>query len=136
VAFNINKYSEITRDAFVDYGENGKLNFVYYPNRYTPNFEKELASAKDETAGSYLKAMMLPILKSWDVVEETPVTDIDGKPVLNEDGTPKMTQVPVPLTEEGVGNIPLEVMGDIVKAMAAAMKPGESTPTVSSGSLS
>ena len=128
MAFKLSDINTEVKECEIAYGEN-TLHFSYRTMAYTPNHEDAVEEAvKQNKLGTTLKAMLLPLIVSWDVVEE--ITKKNGK------GPGTIEEIPVPLTEEGLGRVPLRVLGDINRAINRDMIPGEANSTNSEGSFS
>lgn len=104
----------------VDYrGE--KLKVDYYPDRFTPAMEREARARQDneETASfgaMQIVDMLLPLLADWDLY-------LEG-------------DVKVPLTPDGMSNIPINLLLEILRQVTEDMRPGEEKSEHSrSGSL-
>jgi hypothetical protein len=67
----LSQLRDVTRPLSLDFDSGHKLNFSYYPNRYTPEHESMTAkAATDPTVGGFLKRMIMPLLASWDCEDE------------------------------------------------------------------
>lgn len=134
MAYKIN--AAAPKSGCVVFDDGGKLEFTYKPWAYTPDHEDVVAEAREGgKAGDFIKAWLLPILVTWDVVEEVVKRDKDGKAVM-EKGKPVFEDVPVPLTHEGLGKVPFEILNSIVNYISTEMMPGEASSTSSKGSFS
>ena len=131
MSFKLNEYKEIIRKGVIDFDDGQKLNFEFYPNKYTPELEEQVAIAgKQEGGGPILKKWLSSVVKSWDVVDEIEVTDKKtGKPT----GEKKL--VPIPCDAEGMNYIPLAVLGLILDTVVESVRPGEKTDSVSKSSF-
>lgn len=135
MAFNISEIDVDTKECELSYGDN-VLHFKYRMSAYTPNHEDAVEEAvKANKVGTTLKAMLLPLLSSWDVVEDVPRVNKNGAPIL-KDGAPVIDSVPVPLTAEGLSRVPIRVLSDINRAIMDDVTPGEASSTSSEGSFS
>jgi len=133
--FAVNKYVEETRPGKLDFPDGSTLNFKYRPNAYTPRHEKivqDIRNELDSTAGDILKASLIPLLESWDVVIRTFKAKARGEKhtLLDE-----YEDVPVPITDEGLDVIPIKVLGDIIRKIGEGVSPGEATGGDSTGSF-
>jgi hypothetical protein len=138
LAFKANKYAEETRKGSLEFEDGSILNFTFYPNRYTPRYEQLQADARndiDATAGSILTSSLLPLLVEWDVVNEEQAVDKKGKPVTDDSGVPVIIEVKVPITEEGLRDIPIEILGAIMRKIGESITPGEKKGAVSTSSF-
>lgn len=112
------------------------LNVGYYPNEFTPELEEANNRAQsDPTAGGVLKRMLVPLLAHWDLTDEYPVmVEADGKTVPATDpasGEAIVEERPVPITEEGLHNVPLKVLGMVLELIAEDLNPGKEQSTSS-----
>lgn len=140
VGFNLSKVREVTEKAVVQFPDGSKLNYTFFPNKYTPELEAQIDVAREGgKGGDTLKAWLLPLIHSWDAEYDVPEVDDEGNEIVAEvDGVegPVYKQVPVPLDDIGMNMMPMEVLGEILTTMIEAMKPGEKKSTNSKGSFS
>lgn len=139
MAFNLTQFQEETKDAFLELPNKERINFSYYPNRYTPEHEDKVAEARESgrKGGAVLKAWLIPLVSKWDIVTVEVKADGEGKPVLDSStGEPVREEVEVPITEEGLSIIPYEVLAQLLNTIIEDMSPGEPTGTASKGSFS
>jgi hypothetical protein len=141
VAFRLNRIILQSKPGKIEYPDGSVLNFRYRPMAYTPNHEDLVELANEEgKSGSTLKAMLVPLIEGWDVVNEVQKVEIvDGEKVKVVDpvtGEPVFEYIPVPIDDEGLGQVPLRVLGDIMRKITEDMTPGEASDTSSEGSLS
>jgi hypothetical protein len=101
--FSIKRIKEETRTAEFTVGDQtGSLTF--YPRRFTKSLIDLSAAAGDNI--EQLIAILVPLIASWDVVQD------DGSPYL--------------ITAEALGEFPLEVLRVMQQAIFAEYLPGES----------
>lgn len=127
--FIVNEYTEETRPGKLEFPDGSVLNFHYRPNAYTPKHEKLVQEARynvDTTAGDIFKASLLPLLESWDVVNRVKKT---------VKGVPTYEDVPVPITAEGLDEIPIQILSDLVRKIGEGVSPGEAKDEDSTGSF-
>lgn len=135
MAFNVKKVIQGAEPATVHFPDGSKLEFRYRPYAYTPNHEDAVDLARDEQkAGATLKAMLIPLIESWDVVDEVPETDDKGEPVFRN-GKQKVKEVPVPINMEGFGCVPIKALNMIMERIIDDMQSGEKKSTTSEGSF-
>lgn len=105
-----------TKALRIDYGEAGDVNVTYRPANLTETSIRQLraiqASATTidtmEEKLAALNTLLRQLVVSWD---------------LTRDG------VPIPLTEEALSEVPMDVRGDIVTAIVGDTRLGERTGT-------
>lgn len=125
MAFDLSKHSKEKRKGTVEFPDGSQLNFEFYPHYFTPRFEREAKSidVEKDGSGTVLKGWLLPLLASWDVV------------ITKEDSdTGVFLEVPVPITDEGMDEVPVKVLGMILDSITGSMSPGEETGSQSSSS--
>jgi hypothetical protein len=100
--FSIKKVKEETRSATFEVGDQtGEVSF--YPKRFTKSLLNQAAESGDNI--DQLIAILVPLIASWDVVDD------DGNPY--------------PITPESLAEFPLEVLRVIQEAIFAEYLPGE-----------
>lgn len=140
MAFSLKKLADEDRDGFITMPNGDKLNFKYKPYAYTPDHEDLVEIAREESkAGNTLKAMIIPLLAEWDVVNEIPRREEDEAgnliAVRGDDGEIIYDQVPVPITEEGIGPVPIAILNMLMSAIIDDMSVGKTKSTTSEGSF-
>lgn len=136
MSFNRNKIMAIERSGTVKFPDGSVLEFVFYPNKNTPNFSDSLEAAKENgEVKNFIVGWITRLLKSWDVVDEAPQTDSAGNPIIGPDGNPVMVEVAVPITVEAVGDMSNNVLDALFQEMMALMRVGEAKGTQSRGSF-
>src|SRR5579859_234614 len=109
-----------TAEASVDYGDAGTVNVVYRPGNITEKSLRELAVLNDSDNNDALtnihamNTVLLQTLVSWDLTN-------NGEPV--------------PLTVDGLADVPLHVRGDIIKAIFEDIRLDPTTGTPSKPAL-
>lgn len=136
MSFNRNKIMAIERDGTVKFPDGSALQFVFYPNKNTPNFSDSLEIAKENgEVKNFIVGWITRLLKSWDVVDEEMQRDPAGNIIVGPDGNPVMVEVAVPITVETVGDMPNNVLDGLFQEMMALMRVGEAKGTQSRGSF-
>lgn len=140
MGYNVTQALAEVRQSCLEFPDGQKLLFGYKPNAYTPNHDDEVAAALDTMrSGNILRAMVLPLLDSWDAEQEVPrmkkADDSDEMVPVVRHGKPVVDMVPVPLTPEGIGVIPHEILRRIHAKIIEEMTPGEANGTSSGGSF-
>lgn len=140
MSFAVNEYVEETRPGKLSFPDGSTLNFTYKPNAYTPLLEKAVMEARLDpttTGGDILKANLLPVLVTWDVVNRVKKFRDKKKtePALDGEGKQVYEDVPVPISAEGLDQIPMQILGDIVRKIGEGVTPGEATDEDSTGSF-
>ena len=98
------------------FGENS-LSLTYSRDTYTPKLERELAQLiNDRLPGNMLAAMLIKVLRTWDVVDVHP--EDKNKPEVDQ------RLVPVPLSESSLTDLlSVAALSKIVEAMAEDQRP-------------
>ena len=112
------------------------LNLKYRPNAYTPRLEEESARAQSTgKAGDMLKAMLIPLIASWDMTHEVAQVDAEGKPVT-KDGKQAIKLEVLPITMDSFDDVPLSVLSKILGAVAEDITPSKQSQPSLEGSFS
>jgi hypothetical protein len=131
VGFSVKHYRETAelREVTCEFGGAPAFKFWYAPQLYTPRFEQELRDdLKGEVRTRFLVTMIVHCVKRWEVLDEFPVLDEMGWPVLGEDGQPATAMQPVPLDEAHVLDLPTEFLVAIVGKLQEDQSPNAETP--------
>jgi hypothetical protein len=114
------KLSDVTgtrREARIEFpGRDGQedmhLHVTWDPSAYTPAFEAELIARAEEHPTGAMAYACTTLLTGWDLE--------------NDEG-------PIPLTEEGLQNVPLSVMAEIFKQIRVMAQPSSEEGKASEG---
>ena len=136
MSYNRRKVMAIERAGAVKFPDGSVLNFVFYPNKNTPNFADELEEAKESgKVKNFVVGWIARLLKAWDVVDEAPQIDAAGSPVIGPDGNIVMVEIDVPITVETVGEMPNNALDALFQEMMSLMKVDPTNGTPSRGSF-
>jgi hypothetical protein len=136
MSFNRRKVMEVEKEGTVKFDDGSVLNFVYYPNKNTPNFSYDLDIAKEKgEVKNFIVGWMTRLLKSWDVVDEAPQINAQNEVMNGPDGKPVMVEVPVPITADSIGDMSNSVLDALFSAMIDGMKADPQNGTPSRGSF-
>jgi hypothetical protein len=116
---------EVEKEGTVKFDDGSVLNFVYYPNKNTPNFSYDLDIAKEKgEVKNFIVGWMTRLLKSWDVVDEAQAAD--GVSTI---------EVDVPITADSIGDMSNNVLDALFTAMIDGMKADPPNGAPSGGSF-
>jgi hypothetical protein len=105
-----------TRVVDIDFAPAGTLKVEYSPSGYTPLLEAKASEAMESgRASNMLLTMLIPLITKWDLTGE------DEKPL--------------PITEEGLSQLPVFTLSRILEAITEDMKPGKPMQSSSESSF-
>lgn len=125
----LNNPDETYASLAVPFGD-AVLNLTYSRESYTPKLERTIRQLVDANLiGGFLSAMLVEMLRSWDVVQEVPRVDKkSGKPIYGHGDVQVIDQIPVPLTKETFDELLcIEAQAKIVEALRDANRPNLTT---------
>lgn len=84
----------------------GDLHITYVPGMLTPEVEDELQEALEQPgSGKFVCEFASRLIEEWDLLDDD--------------------DVPIPLTAEGLKQVPIPFMGDVLAKIREDMNPGE-----------
>ena len=97
------KSAHTTIEVAIDFGDDGDLNLVVYPDRFSIGLQRRLRQAIEDRDVAAMADRFFTVVKSWDLLGE------DDKPL--------------PLNEESIDLLSLQMFNTIVEHISEAVTP-------------
>lgn len=116
MAVGLNKVKQITKTGTIAFeGTDETLSFRYKPHFYTPRLLREYEQAAEEgQATQQLLELFCGLVVEWDLLLD------DGR---DEFGSQVRPSVAVDLSVEALDEVPLSILGDVVKQIGKEQNP-------------